>query len=222
VTVILVQPRAAHADGPVRAHTYSLSDVLDFTVELFRMAEIATGPNPPFAAGPQCRWCAAHGICPTANAQALAIARDEFGILDGDEVVEPPHPALISPDSLGQLMSKFHALEDWMKAVREHSFRLMESGTPVPGWKLVAKRGVRKWKSEQDVRDWAFLKGYNPEDFLHKELKSPAQIERMIGKTHLDAGLYETISSGLTLTEAFDKRPAAMRLSAADEFQPVD
>jgi len=223
IDVTIVQPRASHIDGPIRAHRYTLDEVIDFTEELFRLANIAIGDNPPFKAGPQCRWCDAHGICAVANEQALTIAREEFGIIDERSVpVEPPHPALINPDALGQLMAKFRVLEEWMKAVREHSFRIMEAGVPVPGWKLVAKRGVRKWKNEQSVKDWAFLAGYNPDDLYSKELKSPAQVEHMVGKKHLSADLYEVISSGLTLTEASDKRPAASSLAAADEFSAIE
>jgi hypothetical protein len=73
----------------------------------------------------------------------------------------------------------------------------------------VEKRATRKWK---DAREVSKLLGHNGECFTEPELKSPAQVEKVLGKKNFAIALAEHVdkqSSGYTLVSESDPRPPA-------------
>jgi hypothetical protein len=89
-------------------------------------------------------------------------------------------------------------------------FRL-EQGDDVPGWKMVEKRGYRKWIEDDTVVEAALLTAGMKDDDLHTvKLVSPAQAEKALGKKNYEevAHLAASVSEGLTIAPAEDKRPA--------------
>jgi hypothetical protein len=138
--------------------------------------------------------------------------------MDPVEPAQPPAPELLTDDQLGDLLGRFSAVEDWMSAVREYTFNLMTQGVHIPGWKLVQKRAMRKWKDEAAVEAWVEASRTGIRAYTVPELLSPAQMEKAVGKKNLPADLYVSISSGLTLAAEQDARPAATITTAAEEF----
>ena len=82
------------------------------------------------------------------------------------------------------------------------------------------KRASRVWSNEKDVVGWAKSHGLEPDEMFDRKLKSPAAMEKVVGKKNLPADLYASVSSGYTLAPASDPRPAVTNV-AADEFSAL-
>ena len=103
-------------------------------------------------------------------------------------------------------------LEDWIKGLRELAHQMLESDIRVPGYKLVAKRAIRQWADENLVADLLENNGIEP--FKKAELISPAQAEKELKKRKVDLpqDLVVAVSSGSTLVEESDSRPALLQI----------
>jgi len=220
VRITVVQPRAPHPDGPIRSEEISVIELLDFALDLFDGVQATLAEAPKLVPGDHCRFCPAHAQCPALRDAALEVAKTEFAAEDSLAVSPPPEA--LTTEELARLMSRFHLVEQWMASVREHAYNVLLAGGEMPGWKLVPKRATRKWRDEKALGAWA-RKEKIPvaQIFEPQTLRSPAALEKEIGKNRIPEELIEKTSSGLTLAEASDPRPAVLQLSAADEFSAL-
>lgn len=214
VRMTIVQPRASHSDGVIRSEEIDYLEILAFAGELMDGARATLKPDAPLHAGSHCRFCPASATCPEQRKQVQALAQVTFEAMPLDV---PPTPDSLPPEVFSDILSKLHILEDWGKAMRAEALRRLEAGIEVPGFKIVAKRATRRWVSEKTVDDWFHNEGYDDEELWDKKLKSPAQLEKLVGKKNLPAELVESKSSGFTLAPAADKRPA-LPTGAAEAF----
>lgn len=193
VEVIIVQP------PQVKRWVTSLDRVRRFEAELILAVRAAQQPDAPLSAGDHCRWCAAKSICPLVNGAVERAKRENIKAVNIDRLTE----ALASID----------LLEGWIKDARETAKELLEAGVDVPGWKLVPKRATRQWVDEYAATGALLNLGAFA---LHEltELKSPAQIEKVLKKHKLamPEGLIVAVSSGDTLAPADDPRPASLQV----------
>lgn len=218
VELVIVQPRAAHRDGPVRRWMTDPVSLMDFEADL-RAAAIATeDPDAPLFAGEHCKFCPAAGICPALRKVAIDDAQAEFV-----DVIAPD----LTGEQLAHLADRMDLIEDGIRAIRSEMFSRAQGGVKIPGWKLVAKRAVRKWGGDHEVVKGrlAFQFELSPDQIVETKLRSPAQIEKLLPKHERDA-LKELVvaeSSGVTLARETDRRAeAAPKASAHDDFGPVN
>lgn len=211
VDVIIVQPRAAHPDGIIRVDSLTFAELHDFAGELLAAADATQKPDAPLVTGPWCRFCKASPICPARHSDAQALARIEFA---DAAVVPPPVETLTMPEML-LVMEKAPVIEAWLKDVRTHIENTLISGGTVPGYKLVGKRATRKWADPAQTEAWLEEHGFEAEEYQERKLKSPAQVEKLVGKKNLPDDLVVKESSGYTLAPEYDKRPA---LSPGHDF----
>lgn len=209
VVTTIVQPRAQHPQGRVRSHAYQPEEILDFGTELIDAAHAALKPDAPLEAGDHCTFCKAAGVCPALRRGALAVAQDEFGAV---RTLDD-----LTPGEVAEYLEKIPLIEEWIKSIRRHAHSILESGGDLPGYKLVERRPTRRWKNEEELLEWAAQEGLDDEDLYEKKLKSPAQIEKVVGKKNMPATLTMLVSSGVNMVPSSDARPAAAML-AADEF----
>lgn len=209
VHTAIVQPRAMHRDGPIRAHSYTKDEILDFGTDLIDAAHAALKPDAPLVAGDHCKFCKAAGVCPALRSNALAVAQDDFGeIRSVDD---------LTPEEIASYMTRIPLIEEWIKSLRRHANSLLEAGTPVPGYKLVEKRPTRKWKTQDAVLEWAASEELEDDEIFEKKIKSPAQMEKVVGKKNVPADLIMSVSTGLSMVGDTDSRPPVAML-ASDEF----
>jgi hypothetical protein len=213
VRITIVQPRTAHSDGPIRSEEISVDELVGFAGDLLDAARATTQRDAPLNPGSHCRFCPASGRCPAQRERAQLVAQSDFAVQD----FEPPAPGILVPEQFAQMLGQLHILDDWMKAMRAHALAMLERGETVPGFKLVAKRATRKWKDEAEVEAWLKAKGNAEDDIFDRSLKSPAQIEKVVGKKNLPAELVVKQSSGLSMVPAADARPEVM-LTMGHEF----
>ena len=126
-------------------------------------------------------------------------------------------PESLTAQQISELLDKADVIETWLKAVRAYAQELIEAGDHVPGWKLVPKRGTRKWKDERIVKQRLASEGL--QDFIAEELVSPAQAERLAKKQGLQFDLFDLITSestGVNLTRETDKQVSATASAKSD------
>lgn len=213
--ITIVQPRAQHPDGVIRSETLTMAELVEFGAELMEAARRTQDPDAPLKAGSWCRFCPATGQCPEQRDHALAVAQQEFGVIDA-----PPDPNTLPPEVFAEIYTKLPILRDWIKAVDAVAMAKLERGEPLPGFKLVARRPTRFWKDPSETEQWLKAEGRQTDEIFDLKLKSPAQIEKLVGKKNLPADLYEKRSSGYTMAPEHDPRPP-ISLSAGEEFGAI-
>lgn len=212
VRLVIVQPRASHPKGPVRSYELDFVDLAIWLGELRAAAERANEEDAPLAPGDWCRWCKAAPMCPALRQKSLSSAQDEFG-----DFMEP---TLLTPDQMAEVLSEVETFKIWLKSVEKYAHDQAMSGRPPTGYKLVAKRATRRWKSGDTVEEILGGVRTSPDCFTEPVLKSPAQVEKAVGKEFYANNLrhcVEAKSSGAILAPESDPRPP-FKPSAEEEF----
>lgn len=225
VTVVVVQPRCPHTDGPVRKWSVDAVDLLEWSSDLRAAIKRTDEQDAPLAAGEWCKFCPAAPICPEFYNAALQAAAADFN--DAGEVVLSD-PTTFSGDALAERLRSVDRLEDWCRRLREYAHHEAESGRVPPGFKLVSKRPVRRFKEDERVRRYLQM-SYGVEDehlFSDPKMRSPAQMENVLRKhyglkgkaaTEAIADHVENVSSGTVLAPVEDDRPP-VKPEASEEF----
>ncbi len=217
IETVIVQPRAPHADGPVRRKVYTWEEFKDWGLNEFKPAvEISVnGKNPPLKAGEHCRWCPAKLSCIELEKTRNDDARRAF--------TDNPDP------DWAQLLDDAIAMEAWVNEVRTQAHLAAERGVVIPGWKLVPKRAVTSWSNPDSVLALLRDAGIPDTDILEPAaLRSPFQIKSLRAVKRDPALLKEVEdltsknSSGTTIARDSDPRKAVdPRLSAREAFMDL-
>lgn len=106
---------------------------------------------------------------------------------------------MLSPEEIGDLLTKGAMVEAALKAVRAHALKLMELGTEIPGWKRVAGEKHRAWKDEEAAAK-VISSTFGVDPYVRK-MRTPADMEDVLAlqaQLHGDpkeiAEKYETIT----------------------------
>ena len=194
IECIIVQPPS------VKRWTTDKKRIKAFEQELLMAVKIAQLPDAPINTGDHCRWCAAKPTCPKMTGAVERAVHAQLNILN---VVQ-----------ISSYLKQADMLEQWITDLRALAHQVLEAGKPVPGYKLVAKRAIRQWSDEEAFIEWANKKGLDEEQCMDKKLKSPAAMEKIVGKKELPTELIVAVSSGSTLAEESDPRPAVLQIGA--------
>ena len=192
IECIIVQPPS------VKRWTTDKKRIKAFEQELLMAVKIAQLPDAPINTGDHCRWCAAKPTCPKMTG---AVERAVHAQLD-----------ILNVAQISSYLKQADMLEQWITDLRALAHQVLEAGKPVPGYKLVAKRAIRQWSDEEAFIEWANKKGLDEEQCMDKKLKSPAAMEKIVGKKELPTELIVAVSSGSTLAEESDPRPAVLQI----------
>jgi len=216
VRITIVQPRAPHTDGPVRSSLeFAGADIEAFAEKLMERARATQAPDASLTAGSWCNFCPARGHCPELAAHAQLIAQTDF---ESVPMEAPPDVEHMPIAQVARMLGSVEVLEIFVRSLYERVTRELEAGHEVPGWKMVNKRARRVWADVEELKKWAKAAGLKPRELMAEpEVKSPAQIEAIIGKKNLPEALFARVSSGLTLVPESDPRPA-VAVGPAEDF----
>ena len=195
IECVIVQPPM------IRRWTTTPERIAQFEHQLVKAVKAAEQPDAGLKAGDHCRWCAAKPVCPQMTGEVERAALVQIKQLDAA--------------MLGQYLAKADVLEDWITDLRALAFQMLEKNVPVPGYKLVQKQARRQWvdeaKASAALHDMGVPRG---ELFSPEEIRSPAQIEKVLKKRKLALPdeLVKSVSSGTTLASEDDSRPAVLQL----------
>ena len=186
VELWIIQPH----HGEVRKHSMTTQELVDWEHYVLTPAiENALNPAfPPVPSDSACQYCNARTICPAQSNLAEVVAT-------------APPVEMLTEGQISVLLTKFDMVEGYIKAVREHALKRMESGSVIDGWQLQPKRALRSWTDEKEAYAGLLALGLDPREVTKTEMITPAQAEKLLTKDlkpSLEA-LTSRISSGLTL-----------------------
>jgi hypothetical protein len=197
IVVAIIQP--ANEESPVSTLTYSIDELDSFEQKVIDAVAAAESDNAPLKTGDQCRFCPAQAICPQKTGQALA------ALQMGSNAI----------NSLTEALKLATELEPWIKAVKKTAHEQLELGTQIPGWKLVAKRAVKRWTDDLAGLRKAIsgTRGISIKEAYVEVPLTPTQLLKLFEKKGLDSsrimGYVSATSSGTTLAPTSDKRAEA-------------
>jgi hypothetical protein len=195
IECVIVQPPM------IRRWTTTPERIAQFEQTLVQAVKESQYPDAVLHSGDHCRWCAAKPVCPQMTGAVERAALVKIKEIDAA--------------TLGQYLAKADVLEGWITDLRALAFQLLEKNVPVPGYKLVQKQSRRQWTDETKaiaaLHDMGVPRG---ELFSPEEIRSPAQIEKVLKKRKLTLPdeLVKSVSSGTTLASEDDSRPAVLQL----------
>ncbi len=187
IEIIIVQPPMT------RRWVTTPERIKQFEAELVAAVKQSQKDDAAFNAGDHCRWCAAKPVCPKMTGEVDRFMKTSLQTIDATQI--------------GHYLQQADQIEDFIKSVREMAFTMLENDVPVSGYKLVAKRGTRQWANEDDAIKFLGDKAFE------SKLISVAQAEKLVGKKNFPQELAVSVSSGNTLANEDDPRPAILNLS---------
>ena len=191
VEIIIVQSPA------VKRWVTTIKRVKEFERALKKAIKTSTMPDAAIVVGDHCRWCAAKPTCPAMTGAVDRALKVQLDALDDN--------------TLGAYAANAVLLQGWIDDLNALVQTKIEKGYKIPGWKLVAKRGTRKWADQGKAADALNALGVDP---MKLEIVSPAQAEKLLKakKQNLPEGLTVSVSSGDTLAPESDPRPAVLQI----------
>jgi hypothetical protein len=194
IECIIVQPPS------VKRWVTTTKRIKAFEQELAMAVKISQMPDAPLNAGDHCRWCAAKPTCPKMTGMADRALHAQLDSLDVAQISE--------------YLKKADMLEQWITDVRGLAHQVLDAGKPVPGFKLVAKRAIRQWADDDQALVAMMNEGISEDELITSKVVSPAQAEKVLKKhgKQLPANQVVAVSSGSTLVEESDPRPAVLQI----------
>jgi hypothetical protein len=194
IECIIVQPPS------VKRWVTTTKRIKQFEQELAMAVKISQMPDAPLNTGDHCRWCAAKPTCPKMTG---LVDRSLHAQLD-----------VLNVEQIAGYLKKADMLEQWIADVRGLAHQILDAGKPVPGFKLVAKRATRQWADDDQALVAMLNEGIPESELLTSKVISPAQAEKVLKKhgKQLPANQVVAVSSGSTLVEESDPRPAVLQI----------
>lgn len=220
VRITIVQPRAPHPDGIIRSWELTWDELVVWRKKIMSAAVATQAEDAPLAAGDHCRFCPALAVCPAQSDRAQAAARNTFEVMAVQSELNVPVPEALGIPQLQQIMKVAGPIQDWLKAVAQEMRDRTEAGEET-GYKLVPKRGRRKWKNEAEAEQ--VLRDRLGDEAFTQKLRSVTQAEKALKELgSMDSGeslddLWAMISSGTNIVPDDDPRPAVPALPTPEE-----
>ena len=146
VRITIIQPRGQHHEGPIRSVDMTAGDLYDFSLEVLDMVEEASKPDAPRNPGKWCNWCQARTICPEIQELAAKTCRADFSNIK--EVTTDLMDEKVVEDRIGDILTAGVIIKRWLSSVEKLAVDRLRNGEEIEGWKLVAQRPTRKWRSD--------------------------------------------------------------------------
>jgi hypothetical protein len=236
----IVQPRAPHPDGPVRNHVMTLKELSVWAKEELKPKIIEVQTSKTLTTGDHCKFCRALAVCPKVLEKTQGLARASFSLdplpLDPSMMPAfsapstpvaspvPQNPQTLTNQQLADVQNFSSTIKGWLEAVQAEVQSRLESATPVPGWKLVPKRGRRVWRDDAETLKYLVNTcGIDPKSVSHIKVSGVPDIEKFLKNSY--PGVFQNMSSlidpggeGNTIAPEDDRRPAVTRPKARDVF----
>ena len=201
------QPRLDHVDE----WTVSVRDLLLWAREVVRpAAEKALSGEGEFKPGKWCQFCPGKNECK---------ARANEYVSDFEDLGTPNE---MSTAELAEVLDKVSDIKKWCAGIEARALSLVQQGTPVGDYKLVAGRSSRYWKDEESAEKALRGTKLKVGEIFVKKMVSPAQAEKLLGKKHPLFEEHVASSQGKpVLVPGSDPRPP-LQAEASDEFDSLD
>lgn len=212
VQIAIIQPRI---DPSPKVWEIDPAELSQWGHSELKDAAIRTeDPNAPLIAGDHCRFCRAIAVCPAHIERACEIAKTDFA----NPVL--PEADQLTPADIAKVLQVSKQFNAWAGSVKAYALSLMLSGIDIPGYKLVEKRAMRRWRKADNVADQLHL--LLGENAYKKSLVTVAAAERVCKKEGIDKkeleDLWEKPDAGVGIAPDTDKREAVIK-TASEDFE---
>jgi hypothetical protein len=213
--ISVVQP----VRGGVKDTIVERKELPVLAADLLEGVERALTPGAPRVAGTWCQFCKASGTCPELREAALVEVINGFG-------PEPPEVFPVIPpteEALLKALATIPLIKLWLKAIEGEAWNRLNSETGLTGWKLVAKRGRRKWIDEAQAEQRLQGAGLDRDVIGAWKLITPAQLVKLAKKLKIKVpidALAPMKSSGATMAPIDDAREAIPPGAAMFDDEP--
>lgn len=196
VIMTIVQPRAFHSDGPIRSHTITMEELLDWCKNT--LVPIATSTiyhDAPLNPGEsQCRWCPAARVCPALHKRTQEVAQLDFCEANLAEKPQLPSTDALTPEQIGNVLKYADPIRVFLTEVESYAKQLVDQGTPLDGYKLVRKITRRKLIDNASDILWSMLPD---EDIYQEKVLAMSKIEKSLKENYPDE--YKDIMKQITV-----------------------
>lgn len=225
VVTVVVQPRASHKDGPVRAATYTVDEInVDYRQELIAAAKETEKPDAELNPGDWCFFCPGKIKCPKTTGKFTEMSKVDHYDLSDEELSDPMKKADVaatavanittSPELLGRFLAFIPILESVIKGVEEYAHDQAMAGAIPPGQKMVRKDTKRKYRDEEAAGRDLLAAGFEPKEIYELKLKSASALKR------LGAEKWKKIDPILKQGDHVYKPEGALTLAPLDDERP--
>lgn len=209
-------PRIASREVPYEKWEISQEQLLEWEVKIHSKATkalaILNGTEAPeYTAGDHCTWCPAEGKC-VARLTMLNVGAGEdllTELVDSKAPAETiiPSPQSLTPEQRARLLSVKEEVIAYLGSVESLAIADMQSGTQLPGFKLVLSQTRRGWikGNEDDIASTLVTRGVK--DPWQKKIITIGEVEKKLGKGKID-DLTELSTPSVLIVKESDKRPA--------------
>ena len=227
ITMVIVQPRAPHTEGPIREWEVSAKWLLAWALTVIvPRGHAVNEPNPKFTASTEgCRFCPANVNCETLDNFTQDMAVLDFDDFDIAEVSDNSIPLVnqLTSDQKLKIMLHANLIKKYVTAVTDQvATEIMEGSMEYNGHlKAVRKITRRRFKDNAG----GLLRSYLSEDEVYdKKLKGLGELEKTLNREYekdtckdVMAAITEKPEGAITVVTLSDKRNA-VAMSAEDEF----
>lgn len=216
VRLRIIQPRAFHADGPVRVWETTRTELIEWRDKVLIPAMQRAEMDGYLKPGDWCRFCPAKIVCPALSSVFRAAASADAHALKN-----------VTNQSLAADFRMIECVKHYIKALEAEVYSRLTrgeevndgTGEPAGDFGLVPKKANRVFTVEGQklAREM-----FGVDALTEPELKSPAQIAALsdAAKKFVKEFAY-TPQTGLTLACADDKRARVKAQKPADAFSHV-
>lgn len=145
IQIRIVQPRANHPDGPIRAWSFPAANMPEYEQIITESINEALSPTAEVCSGPWCRNCNALIACPAAQEHGAAIMQ----FID-KAVPREPDPAMLAME-LSLLNEAADMLEYRKKAIEGLVTSRIKAGERIPGYSIKPAYGRLSWSVDPDT-----------------------------------------------------------------------
>ena len=200
VEMCIYQPRIDN----ISTFTMNADELMEWAEKTVKpTAAMASKGRGNFYPGSHCRFCPHAGKC-----KELAKVSTMYVNAHGLKKKLP----ILAPHEVADALKMEPLISLWLKRVKEQALSDLLEGKEIPGYKVVeGKQGNRKWSDELKVAEALKGAGYSIEDITETKLRSPAEMDRAIGKKKVAELLTDMIDrapGAPTIALDSDKRPA--------------
>lgn len=195
----IFQPRIDN----ISSDQMTVEELLEWGETVKPTAKKAAKGKGEYNPGEHCKFCPHAGKCRT-----LTKVCTEYVETHDLRVAVP----VLAPHEIAEVLKMRPLIDLWLKRIESQALDTLLGGGEVPGYKLVEGRlGFRKWTDELAVSKALQAAGYSFEDITKTELRSPAEMDKAIGKKkaeELVGTLVDRAPEKPTIVPESDKRPA--------------
>lgn len=195
--------------------TGTADDILAFHRDLDVKAKAALAPNAPRIAGDWCKgtFCPARTTCPALQSLAHELVKNDFAA--------PAIVDTLSIEHIVKILKYEDTVKDWMARVRDHAKEMMLQGMEIPGYKVVQAFGHAKWIDPEVIKA-EFEDEHGDKIYKPRELLSPAQFEKAVGKKQLGKSFRDDYTvrpeTGYKIVESDEAGETVKTIKAQEDF----